>query len=186
MLKKTLQLTCATIQEVQENLGAEKITICPICKTFCNMDEINNHNNFCIYCTKKIDQFKQIKVFTFKPCLYFFYKIGISKNDLEALEYEQMKFGIRNNFLEYNYNNMIWYVYNDVDVNILYNKVVEIFDFYKKIEFNNKTCIKNSIDKYKHTFINNKKYISIHMIVSDFSNCTLNFSNFLSRERIFV
>lgn len=186
MSKKNIQLTATTIQEIEDYSGAERIKICFACKTLCDMSEINSKNKLCISCSKKTEQFGKIKIFTFKSCSYFFHKIGISKIDLELLEYDQMKHGMNTNFLEYNSSNMVWYVYRDVKINTLYSKVAELFDFYKKFNFGNKLCIKNSIDKFRHMFVRNHDYISIQMIVPDFPNYGLNFSSFLSRDRIFV
>jgi hypothetical protein len=186
MSKKNLQLTATTIQEIEDYSGAERIKMCSLCRTLCDISEMNSKKKFCINCSKKIEQFGKLKIFTFKSCSYFFHKIGISKIDLESLEYEQMKHGMNTNFLEYSSNNMVWYVYRDVKLNALYSKAVELFDFYKKINFANKSCIKNSMDKFRHMFIKDYDYISVQMIISDFPNYGLNFSSFLSRDRIFV
>lgn len=184
--KKTIQIIATTSQEVEEKMGAENICLCSCCKTFCNENEFEKKDNICIFCYKKINQFGNLKVFTFKPCVYFFYKIGISKTDLELIEYEQMICGTKSNFLEYNPNNLVWYIYSDIEASDLYKKVVELFDFYKSISALNKNCFKTSIDKFKYMFLKNYNYISIHMVVNDFENDKLNFSSFLPRERIFI
>ncbi len=186
MPKKTLQLTATTFQEVEENLGAESIYLCQICKTFCDSDKFRENDENCIFCAKKIKQFKSLRIFTFKPCFYFFHKIGISKSDLEQIEYEQMICGMKTNYLDYNTTNLIWYINDDFDNQIICNKIFEMFDLFKKIDSFNKNAIKNSIDKFKHMFLNNSSYVSVHMVVNDFENDRLNFSSFLSRERLFI
>lgn len=184
--KKTIQMTATTFQEVEEKIGVENIHICSVCKTLCNEHEFEEKDNFCIFCYKKINQFKKLKVFTFKPCFYFFHKIGIPKSDLELIEYEQMICGTKTDFLEYNINNLVWYIYRDIEGNDSYKKVVELFDFYKNINFLNKNCLKTSIDKFKYMFLKNDNYISVHMTVSELENDRLNFSSFLPRERLFI
>ena len=186
MPKKTIQSTATTIQKVEVNLGTEKISLCSICKTICDSNEFNKSNKMCIFCAKKIQQFKNIKVFTFKPCIYYFYKTGVSKNELEALEWEQMKMGIVKDFFEYNIHNMVWYIYKDVDPDIIFKNVSELFFLYKNINQSSKNHINNTIDKFKYMFLTKQKHISVQMIVSDFSNSNLNFSSFLPRERLFI
>jgi hypothetical protein len=186
MHKKPLQMMATTFQEVDERTGVESIFLCNTCKTLCNADEFNKENNNCIFCNKKINQFGSLQVFTFKPVIHFFQKIGASKNDIEIIEYDQMIHGLKTDFLEYNSNNMVWYVYDNVEGNVLYCKVAEIFDYYKNINFNNKSCIKNSLEKFRHMFLKNMRYVAIHMIVSDVISSELNFSVFLPRERFFI
>jgi len=185
MLKKTLRLIATSIQEIDEKSSAENLVLCSTCKTFYDSEYASQNNKTCLYCSKKIDQFGKIKIFTFKPCVYFFYKVGYAKIDLEHIESEQIKHGMKTNFLEYNVNNMVWYVYRDVEPNKIYKIVSELFDMFKMIEFSNKSCIKNTCDKFKYAFVSNKKHISIQMVVSDLINCELEFSTFLPRDRIF-
>jgi hypothetical protein len=184
--KKSLQFSATTFQEIDEHSGAERIYLCNICKTYCYSNEFKHNEDVCIFCSKKTNQFNKIKVFTFKPCLYFFHKLGISKNDLELAEYEQMICGIKTNFLEYNSNNLIWYIYEEVEPVILYKKFIELFDFYKDFNVIAKNCLKNTSDKFKYMFLNKYDYISINLVVNDFQNDQLNFSSFLPRERLFI
>lgn len=186
MHKKTLQMMATTFQEVDENSGVEKILICRCCNTLCPVQEYNQETNNCIFCKKKNEQFENLKVFTFKPVVYFFHKIGINKNEIETIEYDQMVHGSKTDFLEYNTNNMVWYIYRNVDQNILYTKVYEIFDLYKNINFSSKWCVKNSIEKFKHMFLKKLPYISIQMILSDVISSEMEFSIFLPRDRIFI
>jgi len=184
--KKSLQFTATTFQEIDEFLGAESIRLCSVCKTYCYSSELKDNEDICIFCSKKINQFKKIKIFTFKPCLYFFHKLGVSKNDLELAEYEQMICGTKIEFLEYNSNNLVWYVCGEVDSVTLYKKFIELFDFYKDFNVITKNCLKNTLDKFKYMFLNKYDYISINLVINDFQNDQLNFSSFLPRERLFI
>ena len=186
MPKKTLPLIATTFQEVEGHIGAENIYLCLTCKTFCDSDKFRENDENCIFCAKKIEQFKSLRVFTFKPCFYFFHKIGISKIDLEQIEYDQMICGMKTNYLDYNTTNLIWYICDDFDNQTIYNKIVEMFDRFKQVDSFNKNAIKNSIDKFKHMFLKNINYVSVHMIINDFENDRLNFSSFLPRERLFI
>jgi hypothetical protein len=94
--------------------------------------------------------------------------------------------GIAKDFFEYNIHNMVWYIYRDVDPDVIFENVSELFLLYRNINPSSKNHIKNTIDKFKHMFLAKQKHISIQMIISDFSNFNLNFSSFLLRERIFI
>ncbi len=186
MSKKSLQFTATSFEEIAENAGAENIRLCTICKTYCYANEFKDNEDACVFCSKKIKQFKKIKIFTFKPCLYLFHKLGISKNDLEQIEYQQMICGIKSNFLEYNFNNMIWYIHEEENPTNIYKKFVEIFDYYKSFNVLSKNHFKNTSDKFKYTFLNKHPYVAINFVASDFHVDQLNFSSFLQRERLFI
>ena len=94
--------------------------------------------------------------------------------------------GMKTNYLDYNTTNLIWYICDDFDNQTIYNKIVEMFDRFKQVDSFNKNAIKNSIDKFKHMFLKNTNYVSVHMIINDFENDRLNFSSFLPRERLFI
>jgi hypothetical protein len=94
--------------------------------------------------------------------------------------------GIVKDFFEYNIHNMVWYIYKDVDPDIIFKNVSELFFLYKNINQSSKNHINNTIDKFKYMFLTKQKHISVQMIVSDFSNSNLNFSSFLPRERLFI
>ena len=186
MIKKTLKTIATNFEETNQEFGVESIHFCQMCKTMCNAEIFASNENVCVFCFKKKSQFEKIKVFTFKPSVYFFHKVGTSKNELEDIEYEQMIFGMKTNFIEYNYNNMVWYIYNKTSSDKLYKTIFVLYDFYKKIQVANNSNIKNSTNKFKHMFDANTDYISLELIISDLTSFELSFSKFLPRDRFFI
>ncbi len=186
MTKKTIKTLATSFEEIDQDSGVEQLKICPICQTLSNLNTFCVQENKCIFCLKKTQQFGQIKVFTFKPTIYFLHKSGISKNYLEDIENDQMILGVKTDFIDYCHSNMIWYIYKDVVPEKTYNAVVSLFDMYKGEEKINVSHLKNTLSKFKHMFYKKENYISIQMIIPDVTSCELNFSKFLPRERIFI